>query len=193
MNKQANERPDWDAIRKAVEAEKMPLARIARKFGINRTTLYRRRKLWHEEKLAVCAELLVEEDKEASQGPTNAEDGGTDKGERLTLVERLYHATDQQIRHLESRLASGEAAFDEKEARMLGTIARTLDKIMDLKPKQAKAASATNSKDTIEKKEPEDGKDNERALDALRTDLAQRLERLQQTDKNPLSGKPQPK
>lgn len=186
MSKKAKKHVNWAVIRKAVEAEIAPLAQIARRHGINASTLYRRRKQWRAEQDETRIAASISQSAESAEQGTES----PDKNERQTMVSRLYHATDQQIRHLEGRLASGEAAFDEKEARMLGTIARTLDKIMDLEPKQAGNQPLKGSKDQKAKKDAADGDDNERSLDALRTELTQRLERLQQTDQSTLSGQP---
>ena len=113
---------------------------------------------------------------------------------------------DQQIRHLESKLASGEAAYDEKEARMLGTIARTLDKLMELTNVGEATASKTgqtghkSKAGQKSKRGAENSSHDEKAiddavsqqsLDDLRADLAQRLEALQQGAKSPVPVRPE--
>ncbi len=108
------------------------------------------------------------------------------------MVQRLFNATDQQIRHLEQQHESGEAAFDEKEARMLGTIARTLDKIMDLTSQKPTVNSGdeTSSKGTRSGDKVNERPNEQIDLDRLRQDLARRLDRLQQIGSEPVSGKP---
>ncbi|WP_319529375.1 hypothetical protein [uncultured Cohaesibacter sp.] len=166
---------DWDAVRRLCESVDRPsFAAIAKMHGISLGTLTRRRKLWTGSS-------------EGSSEPTSR------PSEHGALVKRLYHATDQQIRHLETLLKSGEAAFDEKEARMLGTIARTLEKILALQPKQeAKVPSKSRLADKSMKAEAQDGEASDGTdLDVLREDLAQRIDRLQQTAEGGVSGKPQ--
>jgi hypothetical protein len=50
---------------------------------------------------------------------------------RRRLIDRLYHACSLQVRQIETRLRSNTQA-DEKDARTLGTLARTLDTLMAL-------------------------------------------------------------
>ena len=156
--------PDWSAIRKACEAGGQTIAEIARRHNVSPHRIYRKRRQWARDDEQGAAEL-----------------------DHQKMVQRLYNATDQQIRHLESRLASGEAAFDEKEARMLGTIARTLDKIMELTPRdtQPKSKPAKSAKEKGSDETSQSASD----LDALRKELAHRLDRLQQGRKDGLSGK----
>ena len=166
---------DWSAVRRQCESADRPsYAAIARSNGISLGTLTRKRKLW-------------------GTGSEDASEAASKPSEHGALVKRLYHATDQQIRHLETLLKSGEAAFDEKEARMLGTIARTLEKILALQPKpEAKGQGKSGSAVKTGKAEAQDGAASDGTdLDVLREDLAQRIDRLQQTAKGGVSGKSQ--
>lgn len=175
MTRKENQTANWQAIRAAVERGDASLESIARQFGASRSTIYRRRQRW----MGIKADTG---NKKAKAGKAGKD--GKDGIDHKAMVDRLYAAADQQIRNLESRLASGEAAFDEREARMLGTIARTLDKIMDLTPKEdATAKTARKAQDMADDHD-------ERDPDILRKELAQRLERLQQRSANGLSGEP---
>lgn len=138
--------PDWNEIRNLLE-EGESVSKLAKRFNINPSTVYRRRKAWQQTKQAAKA------------------DGA--EINHQTMVQRLYQAAERQITHLELKLISGEAAFDDKEARMLGTIARTLDKLLDL--------SASKK----EKSETNEQIDSQGDLDRLRQELASRLEKLQ--------------
>ena len=173
MKKKTSTKPDWEAIRRACEKGDRTIAEIARSFNVNPRYLYRKRREWREN----------------SAGTTL---------DHLAMVRRLYNATDQQIRHLETRLQSGTAAFDEKEARMLGTIARTLDKIMELSPtdnaavskakKKAPKGKPRNNAISVQVEGGDDETEDKSNLDALRKELAQRIDRLQQGRKGSFSG-----
>ena len=160
---------DWQAIQHACSKADRPMAQIARDFGISPSTLYRKARSWRG--------------KEASQISQRQQD-------HFTMVQRLLTATDQQIRHLEKQHENGQAAFDEKEARMLGTIARTLDKILDLTPNQTtpKAGNSSSKLPNGSGGHVDDRRDEAIDLDSLRKDLANRLDRLQQAGANGLSG-----
>ena len=166
---------DWDAVRRDCLSGTMSFEAIAKKHGMSVTTLRKYRKQW----------------------PDAALSADSSDPDHLALVGRLYRATDRQICHLEEKLESGDAAFDEKEARMLGTIARTLDKIMELTTKDtpvtttAKQTSKAKAKvkSVTERTEETDGQtDGLPDLDTLRQELARRLDRLQQSRPNPVSG-----
>ncbi|SNY92791.1 hypothetical protein SAMN04515647_3059 [Cohaesibacter sp. ES.047] len=170
---------DWEAIRcQCNQADRPSFAAIARQHGISITKLRHMRKRWTE-----ADETTTNGDK-----PKTDEDPAQTSGssEHQSLVQRLYQATDRQIRHLEGQFVSGEAAFDEKEARMLGTIARTLEKILALQPREDKGTNGKSK--TTAKTEPADGAASDATdLDALRQDLAQRIDRLQQATKNTIA------
>lgn len=90
---------------------------------------------------------------------------------KARLIERLYKAFDRQMRDFEARMAQlgdtvdGEigAAANEKDARTLGTLARTLEKLIELRASDA-ASDPTNDKGTD--------------IDSLREELARRIERV---------------
>lgn len=158
MPKQEQPAIDWIQVRKRVEEGQEPMRQIAKDLGINPSTLYRRKIKWTQANSSDCSS------KNASEATATASSSNADHAH---MVERLYKAAEQQICHMESRLTKGEASFDEKEARMLGTIARTLDKLMDLA--KSSQQNGTNSHEQA----------TDADLDSLRTDLAQRLAQLQ--------------
>ncbi|WP_373236066.1 hypothetical protein [Cohaesibacter celericrescens] len=169
---------DWLAIRRQCDAGDQSIRAIANAHGLSASYLYSKRSEWR-----------AEQEASGDQSPEQ------EFAEHRAMVKRLYHATDRQIRHLETRLENGDAAFDEKEARMLGTIARTLDKIMELVPKApSKKPSAElgskkpTSRQAHEEVNSDDTGQDQPNLDTLRQELALRLDRLQQGTKSKLSG-----
>ena len=188
MSKKQSKRPDWKAIRAECEkAGRASFSAIATAHGIGVATLRKKRKLWEQSEEAAEDETSQEAStidgssvQSASLGPLGLSAPSID---HLAMVRRLYHATDQQIRHLEQQLQNGSAAFDEKEARMLGTIARTLDKIMELNPQGADLDAARK-----EDGNGDDRDDDTGTLDLLREELARRLDGLKQGSSGKLSG-----
>ncbi|WP_319410614.1 hypothetical protein [uncultured Cohaesibacter sp.] len=191
MPKKRSRQPDWSAVRRDCERGGKTFKAIAAAHGISVSTLGKKRKVWEglsNRRGATAPQGGCAEGQPSIDDPCSTPDMGID---HLALVQRLYHATDQQIRHLEQQLQNGSAAFDEKEARMLGTIARTLDKIMELTPQI--------SDDGGDNKEACDGNDNGEhggedcgSLDLLREELARRLDGLKQGKSGPVSGEPEP-
>ncbi|WP_157967708.1 hypothetical protein [Cohaesibacter intestini] len=193
MSKKRSDERDWQAIRRAWEVGDKPVAQIAQAFGVHRDTIYRRAKVWRQDAADQTSQKETQKQpRRASARGQKTKAASAEAQDHLTMVQRLFNATDQQIRHLEQQHESGEAAFDEKEARMLGTIARTLDKIMDLTSQ--KPAESDGDGESVKSNKAGD-KVNERSeeqldLDRLRQDLAQRLDRLQQSGSGPISGEP---
>nr|WP_321483491.1 hypothetical protein [uncultured Cohaesibacter sp.] len=190
MSKKQSKQPDWKAIRIDCEKrDRSSFSAIAAVHGISVATLRKRRKIWEKSRRAPkegdtqkVAPVDAVTARPLSLLPSDKSEASID---HLAMVRRLYHATDQQIRHLEQQLQNGSAAFDEKEARMLGTIARTLDKIMELNPQGVDQDDA--------KKEGCDGEDRDEdagTLDLLREELARRLDGLKQGSTNEFSGEP---
>jgi predicted nucleic acid-binding Zn-ribbon protein len=156
---------DWIAVRKRVEDGREPIAQIARELGIKPARLYSRKARWA---LQSQKASKPQKPQKPSKAPQTAKTRNKNCSDHASMVQRLYHAAEQQISHMESRLQTGEASFDEKEARMLGTIARTLDKLMELaKSSQQQEAQSHEQATNAD-------------LDALRSDLAKRLAHLQQ-------------
>ena len=173
MKRKQLSQAEWMAIRTQCEAG-AKISEIARTYGIGKSAIYKRRKGWTGETADEAAAL-----------------SGLSEPDHSVMVKRLYHATEQQIHHLEEKLKSGDAAFDEKEARMLGTIARTLDKILEIAPKaKAKDRSADHAAHS-DKDAANDDDGNRVDPDALRQELANRLDRLQQAGQGSISGEPE--
>jgi LysM repeat protein len=101
--------------------------------------------------------------------------GSTDPA---TLRKRLTALVERQIAEIETRLAGNPKGRDqERDARTLSNLTRTLDKLIELKREAARErAEAKRLKEAAN----QDG-DGESA-DALRTDLARRLARLVSPD-----------
>ena len=184
MARKQSKQPDWDAIRAACQKKnRSSFADIAAAYGVSVATLRKRRKLWQMQSgiRNQTPETVTSGNNQPGPDRSNA-----DEVDHLSMVQRLYTATDQQIRHLEQQLKNGSAAYDEKEARMLGTIARTLDKIMELSPLGGELSG--------EKKDGANGNDDNDdggSLDVLREELARRLDGLKQGSAGELSGEPQ--
>lgn len=165
---------NWAPILKEVKAQKKSLSQIAKQHDISLSSLYRRRREWIKSGLVVDHAPKAQA-KRSEESPEQ-------------MINRLYQATERQINHLEERLKTGDANFDEKEARMLGTIARTLDKLMDLKAAQSKSTPRSTKTKAAHDTSQQDTKD--RDLDSLRQDLARRIEQLRSSDESALSGLP---
>ncbi|WP_321341805.1 hypothetical protein [Breoghania sp.] len=114
---------------------------------------------------------------------------------RARLVARLYRAFDRQVGELEERISARlaapdggtEAAFDERDVKLLSTLAQTLARLVTLDvadegalPVAGKGAASDNAT----------GDDGEADLDEFRRSLAQRLEMLAQGTDRGASGEP---
>lgn len=97
--------------------------------------------------------------------------GSTDPA---TLRKRLTALVERQIAEIEAHLAGNPKGRDqERDARTLSNLTRTLDKLIELKRQAARErAEAKRMKDAAN--QHEEGESD----DALRTDLARRLARL---------------
>ncbi|WP_316858046.1 hypothetical protein [uncultured Cohaesibacter sp.] len=181
MRKKRTAKPDWSAIRKACEDGGQSFREIARLHQVSETTLRKKRKEWE----AGASNAKRPPVEATAPDPDNCEhpESAGDALDHKDMVMRLYQATDQQIRYLEKQLQSGEAAYDEKEARMLGTIARTLEKIMDLDPDQP-----LTQPDQEEGKSSDDDAADGCSIDFLRQELTNRLDRLKQGAAGDVSG-----
>ena len=82
---------------------------------------------------------------------------------RPVLVDRLFVAFEQQLADLEARLAGADAVPGEPDARTLGAMARTLETLFELdRAAREEGGGAAEDDDA----------------DALRAEIARRLERL---------------
>ncbi len=140
----------WGEIRSTYEQSATPVAVIARAYGIRERAIYERaaREGWTGRKL--------------QSGLTPFER----PLDRTVLVSRLFHAVERQIAEIERRFVelAGSGA-DEKDARTLAALARTLELLIGLE-RQAK---------------PEMDAAPETDIDEIRRDLARRIANMQRT------------
>jgi hypothetical protein len=144
--------PPWNEIRAAYEGSDLAVAAIARAYAVTPERIWRRAR------------------REAWPRRRGAEPGAAAKSteplDRGTLVARLFRAVERQIAEVERRFdGAAPASLEEKDARTLGALARTLELLIGLE-KQA-------GRDTTEP-EPD--------IDAFRLDLARRLESLRRAE-----------
>lgn len=138
--------PPWAEIRAAYEGSGLAVAAIAEAYGVSVDTVRgrARRGGWRGRRAgggsAVAAEAL----------------------DRGLLVARLFRAVERQIAEVERRFeGSAPPSLEEKDARTLGALARTLELLIGL-----------------EKQAGRDGPEPEPDIDEFRLDLARRLESL---------------
>ena len=81
---------------------------------------------------------------------------------RAEMIARLYRAFERQVAEIEARFGDGGAAVGDEDARTLGSLARTLEKLIELDREQT---------EDRQNQEPVD-------LDRLRKKLADHLRRL---------------
>ena len=129
--------------REAYEGSDKPVTQIASEFGIAEWALRR------EAVLGAWSRVHRPRRRSAKPPP-------------IRMVERLYQAVERQLDEIEARMKKSNASLAEKDARTLGSLAHTLEKLIRLK--------ATTS-DPAEAAEPVD-------LDQLYQELSRRLHRL---------------
>lgn len=127
---------DWRAIRFDYEHSELTVTEIEERYDVSRPTLYAHagREEW------------------ALRRPSR-------QTGRKALIHRLIVMLERQIRHLEINMSGS----DEKEVTLLGNMARTLEKLIDLDRK--------NEGDKPDKK-------RDREIDDLRQKLADRIDQL---------------
>jgi len=130
--------PDWAAIRTAYETTPERLTQLAARFSVH----------WQ----AINARVLKEGWKQHDAGRS---------GDRQSLIDRLITMLERQIGYLEAAMKTS----DEKEVTLLGNMARTLEKLIDL---DAKVAG----------KKPDKKRDRE--LEDIKRKLADRIDQLRQ-------------
>jgi hypothetical protein len=147
--------PPWAEIRAAYEGSTLAVAAIAEAYGVGvsaiRTRL--RRENWPRRR---------------ARKQTQDRDGGRESPplDRSVLVERLFHAVDRQITEIERRFDDVDpVALEEKDARTLGALARTLELLIGLERETGRRPDAAESD-----------------LDEFRLDLARRLESLRRAE-----------
>lgn len=144
--------PPWVEIRAAYEGSELAVGAIARAYGLNPDRIWRRarREAWA-----------------TRRGPSKGRRAQAAPVDRATLVARLFRAVERQIAEVERRFdGAAPPSLEEKDARTLGALARTLELLIGLE-KQA-------GRDADDEPEPD--------IDAFRLDLARRLESLRRAD-----------
>ncbi|WP_321505164.1 hypothetical protein [Breoghania sp.] len=154
-------------------------AAICRKFGMTQSTLayHAKREGWI---------------RAAGAAATRRVDA---KARRARLVARLYRAFERQVCELEERIGAKlaasdderEATFDERDVKLLSTLAQTLARLVTLDVAEEGAlplAGKAGDADTAM------GNDGETDLDEFRRSLAQRLEMLAQGTDRGAAGEP---
>jgi len=91
--------------------------------------------------------------------------------DRSSVIQRLWHAADMQVREIETRLGheGQEAADRDRDARSLAVLARTLKELRAFDQTKPAASKAGVTPDSDE---------HPRDLDELRRSLASKLERI---------------
>lgn len=143
----------WPAVRALFEAGTVPVTEIAAAFGVDPSTVRRR---------AAADGWAAPAGRPRVRRGTAPERGGVG---RRTLIDRLFAAFERQMDDIETRLADAGEAGGERDARMLGVLAKTLETLIDLE------RAATGG---------EADKQGAPDLDAAREEIARRLERLGQ-------------
>jgi hypothetical protein len=145
--------PPWGEIRAAYEGSGLTVAAIARAYGITADRLWARarRHAWPRRRSGAG-----ETDRPVAPEPLD----------RRVLVGRLFKAVERQIAEVERRFdGSAPPSLDEKDARTLAALARTLELLIGL-----------------EKQAGRDDAEPEPDIDEFRLDLARRLESLRRAD-----------
>ena len=149
---------DWQKIREAYEGKVETVKDICVAHGINSAALYKKAQ---EEKWVLRNAQRSKQRKDHGKAGGGQVEKGSD---RKALIDRLYKAFDYQMREFEAHITlSGEEGINEKDARTLGSLARTLEKLIELRQEN----------DGLN-----DNQNNEVDLDRLREELARRLKRV---------------
>lgn len=144
----------WSEIRAAYEGSDVPLHLVASAYGIGVTDIYPRaerdgwvlrRRRWALERKA--------------RRSTSATPARIDRSD---LVERMFKAVERQIEDIELRAADQDGEPDERDARTLGALARTLELLIGMETAEAAAKQNEGRGD----------------IDQLRRELARRIEGL---------------
>ncbi|MEP3524510.1 MAG: hypothetical protein ABJN24_03705 [Hyphomicrobiales bacterium] len=144
---------DWQKVREDYEAKLKTVKDICAAHGINSVALYKRAQ---DENWVLRNGMRPKRFKDHNQ----LENGSN----RKALIDRLYKAFDCQMREFETHLAlAGDEGVNEKDARTLGSLARTLEKLIDLR--QENEGQNRNQNKEVD-------------LERLREELARRLERV---------------
>ena len=142
--------PPWPEIRAAYEGSDLVVAAIAEAYGVSADAIHgrARRGGWHRRR--------------RRDGPA----ASAEPLDRNLLIGRLFKAVERQIAEVERRFeGSAPPNLEEKDARTLGALARTLELLIGL-----------------EKQAGRDGHEPEPDIDEFRLDLARRIESLRRAE-----------
>lgn len=121
----------WAEARRLVEETTLPQAVIAQQLGLKETTLSTRKKReeWAPRPLGAPEAFLADGGRARWFGVEKADKAAV---RRTRLTGRLYRTFARQIADLEARAFNPKIKTEEKDARTLGTLARTLATLMAL-------------------------------------------------------------
>ena len=128
--------PDWAEIARAYRAAERTVAEIAAEHGIAEQTIYRRarREGWPKRAPRRAKSVAM-----AKSGPQH----------RVSLTRRLHTLVDRHIADIEHRRAelaaqggTPDPAAAERDARALVSLTRTLERLIELQDRAARAAQA---------------------------------------------------
>lgn len=151
---------DWVKIEDRYLSTDQPVTEICQEFGVSTSQFYAKRKAlnWRSRKA-----LAVEPPQQRGRSASLERGSESDTS---ALLDRLYSAFNHQIAELENRFDSVPRtdSEDEKTARTLGTLARTLGKLVELQ-RDADEHSESRGADAAD-------------VERLHRELAQRVDRL---------------
>ena len=164
----------WSAIQADYERGEISIAKLAERHGVSRSAIFKRRQRENWPQRSQPSNFSQSEldtnAKRAKLAPQSSEPSLQEARslDRATLVQRLYHAFDHQVAELEARFATVETpSEEEKMARTLSTLARTLVQLINLEGAHDQGS------------EEQDSDVND--LDRLYSELTQRVDRLRRT------------
>lgn len=148
--------PDWDAIRRDYETDRDSTIRaIADRHGVTQgsVTGRARREGWPPRRQTGAAVRTGPKPAPKARRPVD----------RADLIHRLYRVVARQVREIEKRVCTPAVSADERDARTLAAVARTLDLLVEIERRVVGDPATARS---------------EIDLDALRQDLARRIRGL---------------
>jgi len=154
---------DWLKIREAYEADGEAVTQICIRYGVSTGALYKRAKVenWPQRSKAKKKPKKTNKIRRAARA---GEKVSPARVERRQLIDRLYQAFEKQMSDFEIQNASTtDDGINEKDARTLGSLARTLEKLIELKSEEEGDSQTQNQEVDIER---------------LREKLAHKLERM---------------
>ncbi|MCC7250532.1 hypothetical protein [Hyphomicrobium sp.] len=167
----------WAAVRRAYADASVPLAEIAKRFGVTpmRIGARAKREGWagREERAGKTKGGAAKAGKSPAPvtplSKRSRRDALPTRGAQASLIGRLYRAISLKLEHMEKRMASGEvrsAQDEERESRALATLISNFEKVTEA------VAGLDENRDAA--RTAGAGADAER----MRREIAERLERL---------------